>query len=120
VDLTITPLSEVSQQADIEISDAELQPHFRKAYEAFRPKAQFRGFRKGKVPLDLVKKLYGEAIEQDALEGIAEDVYRQAMQERSIVPIGRPSLVTMDFQRGSHLRFRITYEVKPTVELKHI
>jgi len=118
VELTITPLTEVSQQADIEISDAELQPHFLKAYEEFRPKAQFRGFRKGKVPLELVKKLYGEAIEQDALEGIAEEVYRKAMEERSIVPIGRPSLVTMDFKRGSHFRFSITYEIKPTIELK--
>jgi trigger factor len=118
VDLTITPLSEVSQQADIEISDAELQPHFRKAYEQFRPKAQFRGFRKGKVPLDLVKKLYGEAIEQDALEGIAEEVYRRAMEERSIEPIGRPALVNMDFKRGSHFRFSITYEIKPSIELK--
>jgi trigger factor len=118
VEVTITPLSDVSQQADIEISDAELLPHFRKAYEQFRPKAQFRGFRKGKVPLDLVKKLYGEAIEQEALEGIAEEIYRTAMEERSIVPIGRPSLVNMDFQRGSHFRFSITYEIKPTIELK--
>jgi len=118
VDVTINTLSKVQQEADIQISQTELEPHFAKAYKRFQPKAQLRGFRKGKVPMELVKKLYGEAIEQDALDSIAETVYRQAMEEKNIQPIGQPTLVDMDFRRGSHLSFKIKYEVRPEIKLK--
>lgn len=118
MEVTINTLSEVQQEADIEVSQDELEPHFQKAYQRFRPKAQLRGFRKGKVPMELVRKLYGEAIEQDALDSIAETLYRQAMEERDIKPVGRPALTEMDFQRGSHFRFKIKYDVKPKIKLK--
>jgi trigger factor len=118
VEVTINTLSEVQQEADIEVSQEELAPHFQEAYERFRPKAQLRGFRKGKVPLELIKKLYGEAIEQDALDSIAETLYRKAMDERNIQPVGRPALTNMDFQRGSHFRFKITYDIRPDIKLK--
>ena len=118
MEVNINTLSEVQQEADIEISQAELETHFAKAYKRFQPKAQLRGFRKGKVPMVLVKKLYGEAIEHDALDSIAETVYRQAMEEQDIQPVGQPALVDMDFRRGSHLRFKIKYEVRPEITLK--
>jgi trigger factor len=118
VEVTINTLSEVQQEVDIEVSPEELAPHFQKAYEQFRPKAQLRGFRKGKVPMELIQKLYGEAIEQDALDSIAETLYRKAMEERDIQPVGRPALTDMDFQRGAHFRFKIKYDIRPEIKLK--
>jgi trigger factor len=118
LEVTITPLSEVEQQASIALTHEELQPHFAEAYEQFRPKAEVRGFRKGKVPLDLIRKLYGEAIEHDALDRIADDAYRRAMETNKVRPLGQPSMVDMDFQRGSHFKFTIKYEVRPDITLK--
>lgn len=118
MEVTIIPLSEVEQQASIALTNEELQPHFAVAYEQFRPKAEVRGFRKGKVPLDLIRKMYGEAIEHDALDGIAEDAYRRAMEEHKVRPMGQPAMVDMDFKRGSHFKFTIKYEIRPDFELK--
>lgn len=116
--VTINTLSDVKQEATIELADGELQPHFEKAYATYRAKVELKGFRKGKAPLPMVKKLYGEAIEHEALDDIANTFYHQAMEERNIHPIGRPSMVDMDFKRGERFQFRIEYEVKPPVELK--
>jgi trigger factor len=118
--VTITPLSEVEQQASIALTHEELQPHFAEAYERFRPKAEVRGFRKGKVPLDLIRKMYGEAIEHDALDHIADEVYRRAMEDNKVHPLGQPSMVDMDFKRGSHFRFTIKYEIRPEIALKPV
>jgi trigger factor len=117
VNVQITTISPVRYEAEIELTPDELQPHFDRAYEKFRPKAELKGFRKGKVPLPMVKKLYGEAIEHDALDDIAGDTYRQAMEERKIRPIGKPALVDMDFKRGQALKFKIAYDVKPEITL---
>jgi len=118
LEVTITPLSEVEQQASIALSNDELQPHFVEAYERFRPKAEVRGFRKGKVPLDLIRKMYGEAIEHDALDGIADETFRRTMEEHKVRPLGQPAMVDMDFKRGSHFKFTIKYEIRPDITLK--
>ncbi len=118
MEVNINSLSEVLYEADILVTNEELRPHFERAYQEYRPKAEVKGFRKGKVPLEMVKRLFGEAIEHKALDTVATDFYRQVMDERNIHPLGQPSMVDMDFQRGQHLRFKIKYEVKPDIELK--
>ena len=116
--VTITPLSGVQQEAEIEVTHEELQPHFEKAYEKYRPKLEIKGFRKGRVPLPMIRKLYGEAIERDSLDTIADDLYQKAMQEKDIHPLGKAALVDMDFKRGESFRFKIKYEVRPEIKLE--
>ena len=116
--VTITPVTDVQQEAEIEVTSEELQPHFEKAYEKYRPKLELKGFRKGKVPLPMIKRLYGEAIERDSLDSIADDLYQKAMQEKDIHPVGKASLVDMDFKRGESFRFKIKYEVRPSIKLE--
>jgi trigger factor len=118
LEVTINTISDVQREAEIFLTAEELQPHFERAYKKVAPQIEVRGFRKGKVPLEMIKKLYGEAIEQDALDDIANDSFRSAMEEKHIEPLGQPAMVNMDFQRGQHFRFTIQYEVKPTFELK--
>jgi trigger factor len=118
VQVTITPLSDVAQEAVIQLSNEELLPHFEKAYEKYRTKVELKGFRKGKVPMAMIKRLYGESIEQEALDGVAGDTFREAMKEKSILPIGQPTMTDMDFKRGEHFRFTIKYEIRPAIALK--
>jgi trigger factor len=118
VQVNITSESDVQQEVEITIPHEELQPLFEKAYAKYRAKAELKGFRKGKAPLEMIKKVYGEAIEHDALDDIANDAYHKAMEERSIHPLGTPSMTDMDFKRGMQFRVKIKYEVKPVVVLK--
>lgn len=116
--VTINTVSDVQHEAEFELSNAELQPHFERAYKKFAPKVEIKGFRKGKAPIGMIKKLYGEAVEQDALDDIATDSFRSTMVERNIEPLGQPTMIDMDFKRGEHFRFKIKYEIKPTIKLK--
>ena len=117
VQVTITTISPTQQEAVFDVSREDLQPHFDRAYEEFRPKAQLKGFRKGKVPLPMIKKIYGEAIEHDALDRIANDLYHEAMEERKIQPVGTPSMTDLDFRRNERLRFTVKYDVRPSITL---
>lgn len=113
----ITTVSDVRQEAAIQVTHDELLPHFEQAYQKFRPTVELRGFRKGKVPMPMIKQLYGEAIENEALDTIASELYRRAMEEKNIQPIGSPAMVDVDFKRGDHFHFTIKYEVKPPITL---
>jgi trigger factor len=65
----------------------------------------------------MIRQLYGEAVEHDALDTIADEFYRKAMDEKQIHPVGRPTMVDMDFRRGESFRFKITYEIRPAITL---
>lgn len=118
MEVSIVDISDVEKEIQIQASATELAPHFEEAYKRYQPKIEIRGFRKGKAPLDLVKKIHGESIEYNSLDTIASDFYRQAVEERNIKPIGEPVIVDLNYKRGENLSFKIKYEIKPAIELK--
>ncbi|MEX0737636.1 MAG: trigger factor [Bacteroidota bacterium] len=118
MEVTLVSISDVSKEVEIHATSDELKPHFEKAYHEYRPKIEIKGFRKGKAPLDMIKKLYGELIENEYLDKLASELYRQAVQEKDLKPIGEPTLVDLDYRRGEHFRFKIKYDVRPTITLK--
>lgn len=118
MEVIVQSLSDVSREVEITATPEDLAPHFDKAYMEYRRKIEIRGFRKGKAPLDLVKKLYGDLIENDSLSQIATELYRNAVKEKELKPIGEPLLVDMDYKRGVSFRCKIQYDVRPNIELK--
>jgi trigger factor len=117
LEVTIHTLTEVSREAEIEVNSVELQPYFEKAYREYMPKIEIRGFRKGKAPIELVRKLYGEMIEHEYLEKLAGELYRNVVKEKELKPIGEPTLTDMDFKRGERFWVKIQYDIRPTIQL---
>jgi trigger factor len=103
---------------EITATTEDLAPHFDKAYLEYRKKIEIRGFRKGKAPLDIVKKLYGDLIENDSLNEVATEMYRKAVKEKELKPLGEPVLIDMDYKRGESFRCKIQYDIRPTIEVK--
>lgn len=118
MEVTVQSLSDVSREVEISATPEELIPHFDKAYTEYRKKIEIRGFRKGKVPLDIVKKMYGDLIEHESLNEIATEMYRKAIKEKELKPIGEPVLVDMDYKRGETFRCKIKYDVRPQIKIQ--
>jgi len=117
MNVTINDVTEVEKEVEITSSNDELTPHFEEAYKRYQETAALKGFRKGKAPLSMIRQVYGESIRYSALDRIANDLYRVAMEERKIRPIGDPVLTTIDYTPENGLIFKIKYEVLPVYEL---
>lgn len=115
MEVSISDITEIEKEISIQMTAAELLPYFEKAYQRQLPEIEIKGFRKGKAPLDMVKKMHGEAIEYKSLDSIASEAYKQVITERDIHPIGDPILTDMDYKRGENFSFKIKYEIKPVV-----
>ncbi|MDR3609381.1 MAG: trigger factor [Ignavibacteriaceae bacterium] len=81
-------------------------------------KLQIPGFRKGKVPAPLLKKMFGDAFEQEASEKVAGKKFWDVAEENHLHPIGKPAITDIKFVPGESLFFKITYEVLPQIEAK--
>lgn len=117
MEFKINTTDNVKQEVEFEIPYSDLTPHFEKAYKKFQKKAQVPGFRTGKVPLSMLKKMYGEAIESGSLEDVANDIFRDYLKENNVQPLGEGSLIDMDYEPKIQLKFKVKYEVKPEFEL---
>ena len=117
MNVSITDITDVDKEVEISTTSEELTPHFEEAYRKYQQTASLKGFRKGKAPLSMIRQVYGESIRYTSLDGIANDLYRSAMEERDIRPIGDPVLTTIDFKPETGLNFRIRYEVLPVFTL---
>ena len=78
------------------------------------------GFRKGKVPANLIRKKYGQAIEQELLEKVIGEAYREALKREGLQPITQANVDRVDYQAGQDLTFKVALEVRPEIELERI
>ncbi len=76
---------------------------------------QMPGFRPGKVPLNIVKKRYGEAVAAEILEGAVNEAHSQLLSERNLRPAMQPKLEITKPGNDSDLEFTVEMEVLPEV-----
>lgn len=88
-----------------------------KALKKLAEKTEIKGFRKGKAPIDQVKKAVGERdLWLNAVEEVAQDALEFGMKETNALPISRPELGVEQLSAES-ATLTFTYDVKPEVKL---
>jgi trigger factor len=118
MEFKINIVDNTKREAEFYIPAEEMLPHFEKAYLKYRNKINIPGFRKGKAPVSMIKKVYGEVIEHESLEAIASETFNNFLRSQHVHILGEGSLTDMKYNPGSNFEFKIQYEVKPEFELK--
>ncbi len=76
------------------------------------------GFRKGKAPMNIVEKYYGEQIfYEDAFNEVATEAYDEAIKENKIEAVSRPEVDIAQMEKGKDLIFTAVVQTKPEVKL---
>ncbi len=114
----INVLSESEHEVEVSLDYSEIKNEIDEAYKKERKSISLPGFRKGHVPLPMLKKIYGEVIEYRASEDIANKKFWEIVEKEKLEPISTPQLADIDFEIGSKLNFKVKYEVKPAIEVK--
>jgi len=115
LEVLINSKTDVEHEIEIVVAPQELLTHFEKAYREEGKNLVLPGFRRGKIPLQLIKKRFGEAIEYKVIEKLSNDFFKQALEERDIKPVGQPVLQDMNYKPGNELVIKINYETLPIV-----
>ncbi len=114
----VNVLNDTEHELEVKLDYPEIQNEIEEAYKKERKNISLPGFRKGKVPLSILKKTYGEAIEYKASEDIANYKFWEIVKDQNLKPLSTPQMTDIDFQINESLNFKVKYEVKPTLNLK--
>ncbi len=80
--------------------------------------ARVDGFRKGKVPPQIIEKRFGASVRQDVLNDLLPRHFFDLMFQQKVNLAGRPTFTVESYEDGKDLQFSATFEVYPEVELQ--
>ena len=73
------------------------------------------GFRPGKVPMNLLKKRFGESVRGEVLEKTVDESVQAALTEKALKPAVQPKVELVKFEEGQDLEFSVQLEVLPEI-----
>ncbi len=112
----------------VELNSSEMEVEIKLKYEEVKKdiidevkkqakSIQVPGFRKGKTPLSMLKKLYGDALEYEASEKVANTFFWKVVQDNKLKPVGQPSMTDLKFEPEKDFSFKVKYEIIPALNV---
>ena len=115
--LSIEDVGPCRKQLKVEVPAPAVEAESNRVIDEYRKHAKLPGFRKGKVPTNLVKQKFQKEIEQDVVERLLPRYWKQAEAEAELDPLMPPSVDEVDFQPGTALTFVASVDIRPEIEL---
>lgn len=114
---TVETLNEGLKRAyTLTISAEDIDSRVDAEVKRVAPQIRMPGFRPGKVPTNLVRKMHGEALTQDALNSTIQQGVQQLIAEHKLRPAMQPSVsLEGEFTPGSGAEVKVELEVLPDV-----
>jgi trigger factor len=104
----------------ITVPAARVDREKHEAVQRLSKRVRLPGFRQGRVPKAVMEKKFGPAIEQEAVEKVIGDAYRQALESEGLQPITQGSIDNIEYEPGTDLTFMVDLEVRPEIELERV
>ena len=103
---------------EVKVEADKFKEALTRAYKKNIKKFNVPGFRKGKVPMSVVKKYYGvEVLLEDAVNFSIEGSYAEALKENNVRPVDFPKVEVVQAEEGKDLIYTAEVTVYPEVEL---
>ncbi len=116
--LQVEKLEKNMAKLTVEVSAEDLEKAIEKAYQKQKKQISIPGFRKGKVPRQMVEKMYGrEVFYEDAANELIPDAYDKALEDCEEDIVSSPRIEVTQIEAGKPFIFTATVALKPEVTL---
>ena len=116
--LQVEKLEKNMAKLTVEVAAEEVEAALQNAYLKNRKQISVPGFRKGKVPRQMIEKMYGsEVFYDDAANALIQKAYPQAADECELEIVSRPAVDIVQLEKGKSFIFTAEVAVKPEVTL---
>lgn len=114
---------DVSASIEVKISKTDFEPEVNKALKEYQRKASVPGFRPGKVPFGMVKKMYGNAILAEEVNKLVSETLNNYLKENEIRILGYPladidRTGLIDFDSDADKSFFFNVAIAPLLDIK--
>lgn len=119
MEYTLNEINASEKEVEIKLSYDEIKESIENEVKKQTKNIQVPGFRKGKVPRNILKKMFGDALEYEAADKVATEFFWKIADEKDLRPIGKPAMTSLDFEPQKHLTFKVKYETLPNIKIQN-
>lgn len=116
--VSIETLTGLERRMTIEVPAEQVESQVRSRLQEAAKTFIMKGFRKGKVPVKVIKNRFGDGVRQEVVGEVISQSWVEAVTKENVKPAGQPSIEPKNLEEGQNLEFIATFEVYPEIELK--
>lgn len=113
--VSVEKTSELSRKMTVSLSEEVLQEKMDVRFKSLAREVKIDGFRPGKVPVRVVKKMYEDRVRGEVTGDLIQSSYFEALQEQKINPAGHPHIEPVEDAEG--FQYTAIFEVYPEISL---
>ena len=118
--VTVENKKGLNKDIKVFIDKKTMSSYMDEKYEEIKGTVNLKGFRPGKVPIEVLKRQFGKAVFSEVLDKVLKDTSTKALEENKIKPAGQPKLDLKTYGEDKDLEYIISVTELPKVELKSI
>ncbi|WP_183100982.1 trigger factor [Nocardioides pelophilus] len=111
----VETLSPTRAKLTVEVPFEELKPSLDAAYQKIAQQINIPGFRKGKVPPQIIERQFPGAAREEALNDILGTKYVEALQANDLTPLAQPDVEVVKYDDEGPLEFTAEVDIKPEI-----
>jgi len=113
----ITNDKEIEKELDISVPCAELERFIDREIKKLQKELTLKGFRKGKVPKEIIKSRYRDTLKSQAMHNLITDSFLKVVKEKNWRPVSQAELLNLE--EGENIKFQLRVEVIPDFEVEN-
>ena len=118
--VTVENIKGLNKDIKVFIDKKTMNTYMDEKYEEVKNTVNLKGFRPGKVPREILKRQFGQAIFSEVLDKVLKDSSTKALEDNKIKPAGQPKLDLKIYGEDKDLEYIISVTELPKVELKSV
>jgi len=118
--VTVENIKGLNKEVKVFIDKKTMNTHMDEKYEEIKNTVNLKGFRPGKVPKEILKRQFGQAIFSEVLDKVLKDSSTKALEDNKIKPAGQPKLDLKIYGEDKDLEYVMSVTELPKVELKSV
>ena len=118
MDVQVEEVGPCKRLLKIEVAQEDVAERLQEGLQELRNTVQIPGFRRGRAPMGLVEKRFGDQLRDDVKNSMTGECFEEAVKEHEFVPLTRPRFENVEFDPEKPLTFEATFEIRPTIELE--
>ena len=114
----VESLSPTRVRISIDLDFKDLEPHVSTAYQTLSQQVSIPGFRKGKVPRQLIDQRVGRGtVLNEAINTALPEFYTQAARDNDVLVVGRPTVDIKELKDNELVKFEVEVDIRPEIKL---
>ncbi|XKE47266.1 trigger factor [Halomonas organivorans] len=118
--VSVDTTSQIERRIKVQVPAAEIDEAVAARLKDAAKNVRLDGFRKGKVPMSVIRQRYGRGVRDEVVGEVMRERYVRAITDENLNPAGYPQIEADVNEAGKDLEFTATLEVYPEIELASI